>query len=69
MDEANRALTEIREALPDASLCMIRDVRTARDPQVIEREIAALRNAGIIFDDLRLGQARLHEIGCLGTLD
>jgi TolB-like protein len=47
MEEAKAATAELLKALPNASLKLIREIRAVRDQEVLEREIAALRKAGV----------------------
>jgi adenylate cyclase len=47
MDEAKAALAELLKALPNASIKLFREIRAVRDQEVLEREIAALRKAGV----------------------
>jgi hypothetical protein len=45
--EAQDTVKQILAAIPDASLGMMRDLHFGRDQEVLEREIAALRKAGL----------------------
>jgi TolB-like protein/class 3 adenylate cyclase len=45
--EAQDVVKQILAAIPDASLTMMRDLHFDRDQEVLEREIAALRKAGL----------------------
>jgi TolB-like protein/class 3 adenylate cyclase/tetratricopeptide (TPR) repeat protein len=47
MDEARDTVKQLLAAVPDASLAMMRDLHFNRDQEVMEREIAALRKAGL----------------------
>jgi class 3 adenylate cyclase/TolB-like protein len=47
IDEAFRTVEKILEAVPTASLAMFRELHYTRTPGVLERELAALRKAGL----------------------
>jgi len=47
IEEARDVVKQILTAIPDASLAMMRDLHSNRDQEVLEREITALRKAGL----------------------
>jgi adenylate cyclase len=47
MEEARAAVAELQKALPNVSIKMIRELRAVRDQEVLERELSALRKAGV----------------------
>ncbi len=47
MDEASKTVKRILEAVPSASLAMFRELHYTRAPGVLDRELAALRKAGL----------------------
>jgi TolB-like protein/class 3 adenylate cyclase len=47
IDEASKTVKRILEAVPSASLAMFRELHYTRAPGVLDRELAALRKAGL----------------------
>ncbi len=47
LDEASRTVEKIRAAVPSASLAMFRELHFTHAPGVLDRELAALRKAGL----------------------
>jgi hypothetical protein len=47
MEEASATVKKILEAVPSASLAMFRELHFTRYPGALDRELAALRKAGL----------------------